>query len=238
VKKQVKKQAGISEEALLSNLTALLSELKVLANNEDNYEESMEDDSEEGIQMEDDSEEGIQMEDDSEEDVEKGLEQTQSETSTANANAGDRDEENLPDGTKENTSVLAKDFINTLLNNKVLNKRKSKNSIEEEFKNLTKVVKSVIQTQKENQKVIEEILSGIGVAKAIEEIKSEEKIKKSKKEINNNLDLPVLIEFIQKAAGGKDIKFDDSNLDSSNPKDMARKSIASWLPNVLKDKRR
>lgn len=236
---KINKMAFSSDEQnIFNNIVALLNELKTLGMQDDGEEEMISEQME-MTEAKQENQTDRPPEDENEIDkTEKGLEQTPSEGSTANDDAGVRDEENLTDLTEENMDEVAKALL-TLLKGKTKTqksvvKKESTNQLLPVLNELTKAIKSIGARQEESENALESILKGLGVAKAIE---SEEKKVEKSRPVKSNKELEGLLTYVEKALG-KENKIEDEEviktfMGKTNQNAMARKSLSKFLPGLI-----
>ena len=237
IQKKVEKMVISPEEiAVVNNIKALIDELLTMgAQNEEMVAEPEMLTEEKQIDQTDhppEDEEEI-----GKEEVIKGIEETTSDGSTANDDAGIRDDGNKTDINEETVDEVTKALMQLIKQKKTTQKSVSNNNnnIAPVLNELTKVIKSMNNRQEETEKALESILKGLGVAEAIQKDETE-KIEKSKP-IRSNKELEKVLEYVLKTIGSdKQVEKESENktyAGNTNQNALARKSIASFLPGLI-----
>jgi hypothetical protein len=165
--------------------------------------------------------------------TEKGLETTPSDGQTASDDAEERIEDPLPDGTQEATDMVAKTLVEQLLT--AVNKQKKpvkkseNNKIAQTLSELTKVVKSIVDKQNENQYAIESILKGLSVDKEIEVINKSKTVEKDQG--NGDAAIAELTKLLQKSLGGNEEEKNHSYNGQRNQigKSLSNKNLLTYM---------
>jgi len=231
----VNKAASSQEiQAIVGNIIGLLEELKTMEGQMDGMDQAP---MEEGMEMKQENEtDRPPMEEEELEKTEKGLEQTNSDGSTANDDAGVRDEENLTVLTEESVDEVAKALLHLVKQKKKTEKSKVTNSndnIMPVLQQLNKTLKSMSERQKESENAIEGILEGLGVAKAIEN-ETTQKVEKSNPAIRSEKSGQEILAYIAKALGeNRQVEKEEDEYKNYagniNQSARARKSISNFL---------
>jgi hypothetical protein len=214
------------EQAVVNNLIALINELQSMAMGEEVSQAP-------DMPIEEKQMEQTDRPVEDEEEISKGLEQTASDGSTANDDAGVRDEGNATDIMEDGVAEAKKALLKLLTQKTETQKSAVKESkITMVLSELVKTVKSINDRLEITETAMENTLKGLGIAKAIEE--ETEKVEKAKP-IRSNKETEELVNYIKEALGvEKSVDKQEGNIYlPGNQNAEARKSIGGWLPKVV-----
>lgn len=138
----------------------------------------------------------------------KGLEQTDSDSSTANDDAEERVKEPLPEESADNVDEVAKAILN------LLSKKPVKKSINKSVKKVSKsdvilsklvnITNRMVEKQSEQEKALVNILQGLGLADHVEKQYQIDEEKKVNKGFNNTNDVKATLDYLAKALSAKE----------------------------------
>lgn len=192
--KNVEKSLSQEEMTAISNIQSILSEIMEM-NQEDMVMESQD---------------NSQYNPD--EDIEKGLENTTSDASTASDDAEERIDETQTEETEDNVNDIAKALKTLLMSNVKKDQSRGDTELQKAVLELVKVQKSSQDRLEELSEAFENILKGFGIAKQIEvmEVKKEENTKPSMDQDNQ-----AILSLIQKTLSPKK-EIEETHNDQSN----------------------
>jgi hypothetical protein len=189
---KIQKELSGDEKTILSNIQSLLNEILQM-----NMGESMGMEEETPIMEEMSEDKVMRAEEEEDEEVKKGIETTQSNSSTASDDAEERISETQTELTEESVQEVAKALLG--LQKKKQVKKSANEQLLEAVESLTKIQKSNQQEMQEMQTAFSHMLDGLGISKQYEIAQKSHADKRVNKSITNENEQ--LLNFIKKSLG-------------------------------------